>query len=153
MLHEKDNSKKSEVESQKPEVVSQKLETKVKNSEKNYQIANENYVPYWQNVLDKIRQNGKMTIYANLIGTKGVQINDLIVGIEFPNKVTDFARKVIEEPENKSLIEKLVSMEQGSTMQIKIIDKSKPKSNTENKKEKIEDLATKNDLPFNVIDE
>ena len=108
------------------------------------------YVSYWQNVLDKIKQSGKMTMYANLIGTKGVLLNDLVLGIEFPGKVTDFAKKVIEENENKALIERIVSIEQGSRMQIKILDK------TENsefvKKQEIERFAEEQDLPFNIID-
>lgn len=111
------------------------------------------YVPYWQNVLDKIRQNGKMTIYANLIGTKGVLINDLLVGIEFPGKVTEFARKVLEEHENKTILEKIISMEQGSPIQIKIIDKTVQNTKEQAKKEGIESLASEMDLPFNIIDE
>ncbi len=51
------------------------------------------YVGYWQTVLDKIKQSGKMTMYANLLGTRGVLVNDLIVGIEFPGKITDFAKE------------------------------------------------------------
>ena len=87
-------------------------------------------MPYWQNVLDKIKQSGKMTIYANLLSTKGVLVNDMVVGIEFPKKVTDFAKKVIEEHENKAFIEKIVSMEQGSNMQIRILEKNKGKNSS-----------------------
>jgi len=109
-----------------------------------------NYVPYWQNVLDKIKQNGKMTVYANLIGTKGILVNDLIVGIEFPNKITDFAKKVLDDHDNKTMIERIVSMEQGSTMKIKILDKSE--GIEEDKKDGIEKFASEMDLPFDVID-
>lgn len=110
-------------------------------------------VPYWKNVLDKIKKSGKMTIYANLLGTNGILVNDLIVGIEFPGKVTDFARKVIEEHENKKFIEKIVSMEQGSPMQIKILENTEEKNNTVAQKQGIEGLAEAMDLPFDVIDE
>ena len=113
--------------------------------------ASGKYVGYWQTVLDKIKQSGKMTMYANLLGTRGVLVNDLIVGIEFPGKITDFARRVLEEHENKALIEKLVSMEQGTNMQIRIIDKTnEPKKPV---KQGIECFAEDKDLPFNVIDE
>lgn len=112
---------------------------------------NYKYVPYWQNVLDKLKQSGKMTIYANLLGTKGVLVNDLIVGIEFPRKVTEFAKKVIEENENKRFIENIVSMEQGSNMQIRILDKKEEKK--ESKKTSIENIASKLDIPINIIDE
>ena len=93
-----------------------------------------------------------MTIYANLLGTKGVLVNDLIVGIEFPGKVTEFAKKVLEEHDNKIMIEKIVSMEQGSPVQIRILDKNAETSNNSNKKQGIEGLAEEMDLPFDVID-
>ena len=43
-------------------------------------------------------------------------------------------------------------MEQGSPMQIKILDKSE-KSKKTSKKDEIENLADEMDLPLNVIDE
>ena len=122
------------------------------NSKPKLSVASGKYVPYWQNVLDKIRQSGKMTIYANLLGTKGVLVNDLIVGIEFPGKVTEFAKKVLEEHDNKTMIEKIVSMEQGSPMQIRILDKNAELSSSATKKQGIEGLAEEMDLPFDVID-
>jgi len=121
--------------------------------EKTANMPSGKYVDYWQNVLDQIRQSGKMTMYANLIGTKGVLLNDMQVGIEFANKVTEFAKKVLEEHENKQLLEKIVSMEQGSPMQVKIIDKGTSNIATNSKKDGIESLASEMDIPFNVIDE
>jgi len=108
------------------------------------------YVSYWPKVLEKLKEAGKMTMYANLIGTRGVLINDLMVGIEFPGKITEFARKVIEENENKQIIEKIISMEQGTAMKVKILDKTDTKS--ENKKTGIENIADKLDIPINIID-
>ena len=148
---EKDTVQKQEAKKQKS--AEQKTEASEPKRTKSVQITSDKYVPYWQNVLDKIRQSGKMTIYANLIGTKGVLVNDLILGIEFPNKVTDFARRVIEEHENKALIEKIISMEQGANMQIRILDDMKTSDKTTNKNNQIEDLANKMDIPFSVIDE
>ncbi len=121
-------------------------DTKLETDTMNYK-----YVPYWKNVLEKIKQAGKMTIYANLLGTKGVLVNDMVVGIEFPKKVTDFAKKVIEENENKHLIENIVSMEQGAQMQIRILDKDDKKQ--ESKKSSIENIASELDIPINIIDE
>lgn len=157
--------KKAETDNRKKEVQNRKIENEIQNTEKPMQepIASPHKsniktptsgttLPYWKNVLDKIRQSGKMTVYANLIGTKGVLINDLLVGIEFPGKVTDFARKVIEDHDNKSMIEKIVSMEHGSPMQIRIIDKTVHQEKTD-PKDGIESLANEMDLPFNVIDE
>ncbi len=113
--------------------------------------SNSYYVPYWQNVIDEVKQSGKMTIYANLLGTKGVLVNDMIVGIEFPKKVTDFAKNVLLDNENKRFIEKIVSMQQGTQMQIKILDKDDVKVQT--KKNSIEDIANELDIPINIVDE
>ena len=107
------------------------------------------YVPYWTTVVDKIKANGKIMIYTNLIGTKAKLIDDMTVGIEFPNKLSEFGKKVLNEYENKALIEKLVSMEAGNTMRIKYLTESeeeKPKDNLEN-------LASKLNIPINIIDE
>ena len=141
--------KRERQEKVEPKVAPQEKSQKV-NQGKTNNVSGK-YLEYWQRVLDKIKENGKMTIYANLLGTKGVLVNDLIVGIEFPGKVTEFAKKVIEEHENKKLIEKIVSMEQGSPMQIKILDKNAKVEET--KKQGIEGLAEEQDLPFNIIDE
>ena len=108
-------------------------------------------VGYWSAVLDKIKQNGKIMIYTNLIGTRGVKLDDMTIGIEFPSKLSEFASKVLNEYDNKALIEKLVSLEEGNTMKIKYlsgnaVSDAKPKSN-------LEDFASKLDIPINIIDD
>lgn len=108
-------------------------------------------VPYWSTVLDKIKQNGKIMIYTNLIGTNAVKIDDMTIGIEFPNKVSEFAKKVLNEIENKALIEKLISMEEGNTMRVKYLSGNSPKDTKP--KSNLENFAEKIDIPINIIDE
>lgn len=108
------------------------------------------YVPYWGTVLDKIKANGKIMIYTNLIGTKAKLIDEMTVGIEFPNKLSEFAKKVLNEYENKAIIEKLVSMEQGNTMRVKYLGNEDAEAKP---KEPIENLANKLNIPINIIDE
>ena len=108
------------------------------------------YVPYWGSILDKIKAEGKIMIYTNLIGTKALLIDDMTVGIEFPSKLSEFAKKVLNEYENKAIIEKLISMEQGNTMRVKYLGND----NVEKKpKDGIENLASKLNIPINIIDE
>ena len=137
---------KTEVKKEKPEVEKQEIKQVSGNTVKN----SGKYVPYWTTVLDKIKAEGKIMIYTNLIGTKAKLIDDMTVGIEFPGKLSEFARKVLNEYENKTIIEKLVSMEQGNTMRVKYlgsdISEEKPKDNIEN-------LANKLNIPINIIDE
>lgn len=110
------------------------------------------YVPYWSAILDKIKANGKIMIYTNLIGTKAKQLNDMTVGIEFPNKISEFAKKVLNEYENKALIEKLISIEAGNTMKVKYLsageEETKEKDNNN-----LQDLVGKLNIPINIIDE
>ena len=119
-----------------------KSETPIKGSGK--------YVPYWTSILDKIKAEGKIMIYTNLIGTKAVLIDDMTVGIEFPSKLSEFAKKVLNEYENKAIIEKLISMEQGNTMRVKYLGNEPAEEKT---KDGIENLANKLNIPINIIDE
>ena len=141
--------------SNKKQIEDKETVNKVKEKEKELsQNTNQNTgssVPYWSTVLDKIKQNGKIMIYTNLIGTRAVKLDDMTIGIEFPNKVSEFANKVLNEYENKALIEKLISIEAGNTMRVKYLSSNnakekKPKNNLEN-------FANKLDIPINIIDE
>jgi len=72
--------------------------------------------------------------------------------LSFLGKITEFAKKILEEHENKALIEKLVSMEAGDTMKIKYIqlgESSNQSAKTDNVSEMMEGL----DIPINIIDE
>ena len=136
----------------KKEVPYQKTEVPVKkqNVEKPDSHISGKYVPYWGTVLDKIKANGKIMIYTNLIGTKAILIDEMTVGIEFPSKLSEFAKKVLNEYENKAIIEKLVSMEQGNTMRIKYLGNEDSEAKL---KDSIENLASKLNIPINIIDE
>ena len=77
-------------------------------------------VSYWNNVIDKIKQSGKMTIYVNLIGSSAREINDMTVEVELANK-NQFAKNILEAYENKSEIEKIISMEANKTMNVRFV--------------------------------
>ena len=137
---------KTEIRKEKPEVEKQENKQVSGNTVKN----SGKYVPYWTTVLDKIKAEGKIMIYTNLIGTKAKLIDDMTVGIEFPSKLSEFAKKVLNEYENKTIIEKLVSMEQGNTMRVKYLGSD---ISEEKPKDDIENLANKLNIPINIIDE
>ena len=161
MLEVRDNGKKNErivsnnstkqtnhkSDSETNEIKKEEVKEKPKNTAKD----TGSNVSYWNAVLDKIKQNGKIMIYTNLIGTRAVQLDDMTVGIEFPNKVSEFANKVLNEYENKALIEKLISVEAGNTMRVKYINGNS--KNTVKPKDNLENFANKLDIPINIIDE
>ena len=92
----------------------------------------------------------KIVLYTNLMNTKAREINDMTVGIEFPNGLTSFGKTVLEKPENIKELTNLVSMASGKPMNIKYITNiSIPKETNE---PNIKEIANESDIPFHVIE-
>ena len=96
----------------------------VQNKKSTEPTAKAKGVNFWSNVIDTLKEQRKPILYSNLINTNGVMIDDMTVGIEFPNGLTSFGRSVIERPENMAELKRLVSMECKQDMRIKLIDKN-----------------------------
>lgn len=106
---------------------------------------------YWDNVINKIKQSGKMGIYVNLIGSMATEINDMIIEVKLANK-NEFAKKILEAHENKLEIEKIASMEAGKTMSIRFIS-AEDKKKTGTRANNVENMINGLDIPINIIDE
>ena len=106
---------------------------------------------YWPQILDDLKQRGKRVLYTNLMGTRAKEINDMTVGIEFPNGMTSFGKLVLDKQENMREISNLLSMACGKEMQIKYIV---PEQNTHKvtREENLQNLANESDIPFNIIE-
>ena len=117
----------------KPE---KKPDAKNKNS-----IANLTSTEYWPKVISNLKNKGKITLFTNLMNTKAVEINDMVLGIV---GLTSFGKTVIEQPENRQEIIKAIVEEAGKEMQIK----AEEAENVINKKSK-----DNFDIPINIIDE
>jgi len=126
----------------------QRPQTKPQPKADTSKIQSENY---WQDILNQLRQNGKMVLYTNLISTKAKQVNDLVVEIIFLNGLTPFGKSLLERPENIGEITKLVSMACGKEMKVKFVDAQEhlKSQREESIEEKIKDL----DIPINIIEE
>ena len=107
---------------------------------------------FWPEIINTLKSQGKMGLYTNLLGTVATEINDMTIGIEFPNGITSFGKTVLERPENTKVISDMVSIAKGKEMHIKFIDSGNNTHDTENNVETIENFANGMDLPFNVID-
>ncbi|MDR0978355.1 MAG: hypothetical protein LBL91_00120 [Lachnospiraceae bacterium] len=88
--------------------------------------ANKAGAPYWNNVINKLKQDGKIMIYTNLLSTEAVLKDDMTVLVEFPKGLTSFAKAVLEKHENVQELERLVSIEEGKPMRIKFVDAKNP---------------------------
>lgn len=129
---------------EKPIKTQSKSEGKVDTSK----IQSENY---WQDIINQLRQNGKMVLYTNLIHTKAKQINDLIVEVIFLNGLTPFGKALLERPENINEIEKLISVACGKEMKVKLVDAKEhlQKQQEQSIEDKVKDL----DIPINIVEE
>ena len=104
-------------------------------------------VECWGKVIGNIKENGKVMLYSNLANSNAIELNDMTIGISFPEGLTPFGKSVIGKSENITEISKLVSMEYGKPMQIRLIDNTNEKSNNS-----IDDIAKGLDLPLNIIE-
>lgn len=126
----------------KQEVPLKETKTEVKKSEEkpSIQTANLKSQSFWPNILQELKSNGKLMLYANLLNSRAVEINDMTIGVEFSNGLNDFRKQLLEKSENVQELERLVSMACGKPMQIKYIDKpsgnvSQPKVDIKPKEE------------------
>ena len=134
-----------------PNNVTKKAKENLNKSTINTTSFSRNSEEYWPQILNELKQSGKRVLYTNLMGTNAKEINDMTVGIEFPNGMTPFGKIVLDKTENLKEISNLVSIACGKEMQIKYIV---PQQNThkETREENLKNLANESDIPFNVID-
>lgn len=108
---------------------------------------------FWPNVINKLKEEGKMLLASNLLNTTATLINDMTVGIVFTSGLTPFVKSILERPENMNELIRLVSIECKQDMKIKVLDSSddllKKKSEEKDNFGNLEEL----DIPINIIDE
>jgi len=108
-----------------------------------------NGINAWPKIIADLKQEGKIMLYTNLINTAAKEINDMTLGVEFPNGLTAFGKTVLEKPENMDELVKQVSIEAGKEMRIKLIDlKAQSSAQTQNSRNSLADLG----ININVID-
>ena len=107
----------------------------------------------WKNVLDDLKQNGKIMLYSNLLKSKAIELNDMTVGISFPEGINAFGKSILEKPESIIELSKAVSMEYGKDMKVKIIEnaESLPKKQ-EQVDNGLEKMVEELDIPLNIIE-
>ena len=131
--------------------VTNKIEKNTK-LESNKSSYSGNIEEAWPKIVRDLKQSGKIVLYTNLMNTKAVEMNDLIVGIQFPKGITAFGKTVLEKQENIREISNLVSMACGKEMQIKYIDTSTKVNNNFSAEKKLQDFAKDTDIPLNIIE-
>jgi len=104
----------------------------------------------WPQIVDELKKSGKIVLYTNLINTKAVEINDMTIGIEFPNGITPFGKTVLEKEDSKKTLRDLISISYGKEMNVKYLD-TKKQDDFEDANSNIADFASENNIPFNFV--
>ena len=105
----------------------------------------------WSNILNDLRQDGKIMLYSNLLKAKPIELNDMTIGISFPEGINAFGKSILEKPENIIELSRTFSMEYGKDMKVRIIESVESLPKKEEKNE-LESMANDLDIPFNVIE-
>ena len=141
-------SRQAQVTTKTPQINQEK--PRAETSKQPVKVEAGSELPYWQTVINQLRESGKVMLYTNLINSKAKEINDMTIGIEFANGLTAFGKTVLEKPENKQELIRLISIQAGKEMQIKYLDKSQEK---QVEKKSVENSFEGLDIPFNIIEE
>lgn len=103
----------------------------------------------WGKLVSGLKESGKIMLYTNLVNTTATEVNDMTVGIVFPNGITPFGRSILDKPESVNELTKLVSIEYGKPMQVKYIDAKKPNNDIDI----TQNISKEMGMPVNIIDE
>ncbi len=103
----------------------------------------------WGKIVTGLKESGKIMLYTNLMNTTATEVNDMTVGIVFPNGITPFGRSVLDKPESVNELTRVVSLELGKPMQVRYIDAKHP----EQAKDLVGEITKEIGMPINVIDE
>ena len=106
----------------------------------------------WPKIVSDLKQNGKIVLYTNLMGTKAEQVDDKLVEIRFQKGITAFGKTVLEKQENKEELVNLLSRACGKDVQVKYVSDMNNKNVEYRPEDDIQKLAQESDIPFNIID-
>ena len=122
-------------------------ENSEKNNNKDLSNPKAEVADFWGKVIDSLKAERQPMLYSNLLNTKGVILDDMTFGIQFPNGLNSFGKSIIEKPENMSELKRLVSIECKKDMRIKLIDNKNAKSAQQPSQNGLADLG----INVNVI--
>lgn len=139
------------MQAKKPSNINNKIQNAGQPNQTLKNKCSKNPEEYWPQILNELKQNGKIVLYTNLVNTRAIEMNDMTVGIEFLRGLTSFGKTILEKQENIKELTNMVSMASGKTMQIKYITNVQETKNQFNREENIENFANESDIPFNII--
>lgn len=103
----------------------------------------------WKKIVESLKKTGKIRLYTSLVNTTLNKLNDQTWEIDFPNGLTEFNRKILEDVNNRNDLIKVIAMQTGKEMNIRLKDtKASPPVNNNNTSTGLEGLG----IDINIID-
>ena len=136
-------------------------------------LSSGNSIADWPKAVGNLKKQGKVMLYANLINTDAIMVNDMTVAIRFNSGLNAFRKDLLKKPENFNVLNKEIAMLCGKPMELKFEDgsvgssnkaaspsvtMSKPKVNQENIEVQPQNQGEPDDLsdldiPINFVEE
>ena len=76
----------------------------------------------WKRIIDALKRSGKLRLYTSLINTRINILNDLVWEIEFPNGLTSFNQKILEDVSNQNELKQEIFKATGKEILVKLKD-------------------------------
>ena len=102
----------------------------------------------WKKVIEDLKRNGKIRLYTALINTRINELNDLVWEVEFPNGLTSFNQKILENLDNQNELVREVLKIAGREIHLKYKDGRAAGKTQEKPKSAISDLG----IDINIIE-
>jgi len=132
----------------------------VKNKPKKLNTAALKTLDNWNDILEDLKNSGRMVIYTNLLDAKAVEIDSKVVGIAL-QEGSRFCKMILSKPENQEIIAEAISKRLGREIRVKCVDEEDVARGMEEGKrekkdeltQKAQDIAKKLNMPLDIIDE
>lgn len=102
----------------------------------------------WKSIVEDLKKNGKIRLFTALVNTTVNKLNDQTWEIVFPNGLTDFNRKILEDSASKNDLQKEIAMRVGHEIHIKLKDGKNTNNTTQTTSSGFDDLG----IDINIID-
>ena len=105
----------------------------------------------WGKVIDNLKRNKKIRLYTALINTRLKEVNDMVWEVQFPNGLTSFNEKILEDVNNKNELINEIFKITGKQVHLKYIDmknSNQNKTESNNSSNPISNLG----IDINIID-
>ncbi len=101
----------------------------------------------WKKVMETLKHNGKIRLYTALVNTRIHEVNDMIWEVEFPNGLTSFNEKILQDATNQKELIMQIFRATGKEVHLKYKDTKQKSTETKNSSP-IGDLG----IDINIID-